>query len=810
MLHSIRADLGYAIRMVRKTPLVSTVAVLSVGLGVAGIVCGFAVLNAWLLRPLPYPDGDRMVMLFATHRSGVPSEATATAADFFGWREQSTSFDRWLAQEIQIANLTGTERPVQTNAAYVTPTFFDVIGMPTLQGRTFVGAEGTPGGPPVAVIGEQLWRNRMGTDPNLVGGHIRLDGVAHTVVGIMPETFDFLYGNVDLWVPDTFEDRQHDRINRGLRVTARRRSDVTFEQAQSEMTGIADRLAAAYPQTHRDWRVNIETLREQFPGQTDASLAKIVMVVTSLTLLIACANVAGVLLAKADARQREFAVRAALGAGRGRIVQQLLTESVLLALLAGLLGVALVYATLPLIASAIPDIIPRMFAPTLDGPVAAFAAVVSILAGITFGISPAMHVLGGDRFIGLSDAARRASSSPARRRLGSALVIVEFGLALTILIGAGALIDLFGRSLRVDPGYDPSGILTVELAVPEYRHPDLADVTGHLDETERQLRSVTGVDDVTFASHLPRATNLPSAGMMIEGVTRDSTDAFRASWLAVDDGYFEMLGIPLHVGRTFTPADRRDAPRVAVVNQQFIDQHLNTGQPLGARILVADMAAEIVGVVPNVALTRLAGLTPIEPTVYFPLAQRPRRLVRALVQTDGDPMTLAASVQGAIWNVDAEQPVTGMQPLEAFIRAQLAGPEFLGRFVLVIGLLALSLAALGVYGIVAFTVSRQSAEIGVRMALGARPIMVLSRVARSGAVLAGLGLFIGTPAAFLVARAVMAVPAADIPGMGATVQISPMTIVGVGAVLIAVALIACLIPARHAARVDPASVLRED
>ncbi len=417
MLYTLRKDFLYSFRMISKSPVVSAIAVISLALGVAANVSIFSLMNSWLLRPLPYPDADRLVMVYENNRNSLDQTQGVAAANYFDWQQQSSSFDEWVAATYDQANLTGIDTPQQIRVAWVTPNFFDMLGAETIAGRTFTADEGGPDDDRVAVMVETVWRNQYGADEGVVGDTIILDGQPLTVVGVMPETFDFVLGDVSLWVADDTTARRDDRTSHWYQVTGRLAEGVTVEQARADMDAIAARLEQQYPETNREWGVYLNTVRDEFPEATDQALIKILMTVVFLALLIVCTNVASLLLAKADTRQKEMAIRAALGAGRRRLVQQLLVESVLMALVAGVLGTVLSIWGVRFIAQALPPVIPDFYMPRIDATVIVFAAMVSLFAGLTFGITPALQALASDLRGSLTEggrgAARRASAAAA-------------------------------------------------------------------------------------------------------------------------------------------------------------------------------------------------------------------------------------------------------------------------------------------------------------------------------------------------------------------------------------------------------------
>lgn len=808
-------ELAHAGRVILKTPGLSAIAVVSLALGIAANTTIFSLFHSFLLRPLPYADSERLVMVWESQRGRSADRDAASPADFFDWRERASSFDALIAAEFTTVTLSGTAHPEELTVARVSPSFLALLGSEPMLGRAFGGGDGRTGEPPVAIASEGLWRASLGAADGVVGRELALDGEAHTVIGVMPETFDFLLGSVDLWIASDFEERRDQRDERSLYVTGRLRPGVTLEQAQAEMTAIAGRLERLYPETHEGWEAELQLVADVFPGATDTRLAQILMAVVVLVLLVACVNVASLLLAKSDARHKEMSVRSALGAGRGRLLRQLLTEAVVLALVAGALGITLSVWGIRGVSASFPDMVPSFYRPHLAAPVIGFGIVVSVLAGLTFGISPALQALRGNLLAPLLDGTRKSTASRERKRLLSGLVVAELAIALTVLVSAAVLTDVFHHGLAVDPGFDSEGVLTLHLELAEYRFADDAAMVGYLERLEDALTGVGGAKALTFASELPRTRDLPFTDFLIEGRPAERGEAPRTSWLAVQPGYFEAMRIGVREGRGFADGDRAGAPPVIAVNQSWVDLYLAgsgdeaTGA-LGRRLVVEEEAWEIVGVVADVAQARMAGVEPIEPAVYFPFAQHPVRGVYALVRGPGqDAYGLAEPVRRAIWEIDPEQPISRVASLDDHIATQLAGPTTIARVLSAVGLLALALAALGIYGVMTFSVSQQTAEIGIRMALGARPRQILGRVTRQGAQLAGLGLMLGIPASAGAVRWIVTLfEAAASDGINAVGGLPLQSALAVAVLLAAVGLLACYLPARRATRVDPVSALQ--
>ncbi len=811
MISSFRQDAMYALRMILKTPVVTTIAVVSLALGISANTTIFSMVNSWLLKPLPYPEAERLVLVWTNDRIESDDTENVAVANFWDWRDEATSLDSWTASQFQTMNLTGLDRPEQITVARVTPDYFAVLGAEPMTGRTFYAQEGGSEDAAVAVIGETLWRNRFGAAPDLVGSNITLDGQSYSVVGIMPETFDFLLGTVALWIASDFADQRHNREDQTLLVTARVNPGLTVEQAQSEMTALANRLEAEYPETNEGSGVNVQTLRDAFPGVTDTALVQLLMAVVVLVLLIACVNVANLLMAKTDSRQKEIAVRVALGAGKGRLVRQLLTESVILALIAGALGTTLSVWGVAFLNAAFPPEIPATYAPAIDGTVLGFSAAISVLAGLTFGLTPAAQAVSGGLRSALVDGSRGGTATRRKKRIRSAFVMAEFALALTILVAAAALTDLFHQQLAIDPGFNTTNVLKMELTLPDYKYSDGTSRVGFFDEVERGMEGLSGVTGFAFASALPRTRSLGFAEFTVDGRTYERNEQPTTSWLSVSADYFSMMGIRVRSGRTFAEADRADGPPVIMVNQRMVDQYFNREDPLGKRITVRGESREIVGVVSNITQSRLSGLTAPFAAVYFPQSQVPVRSTNILVRAQGDPYQLVGPVQSLIWEIDRDQPITAAQTLDEYMATQLAGPNTMTQLLFVVGLLTLALAAIGIYGVMAYSVSQQTNEIGVRIALGAKPRQVLLRVGRQGLRLAATGLLLGVPLAALVVGFINSVvTGAANEGLNATASISPAPIAAVAATLAGVGLVACAIPARRATKIDPMVALQTE
>ena len=498
----------------------------------------------------------------------------------------------------------------------------------------------------------------------------------------------------------------------------------------------------------------------------------------------------------------------ALGAGKGRIVRQLLTEAVVLALIAGSLGTVFSIWGVAFLARVFPPEVPVSFVPTLDTTVVAFSLAVSVFAGLTFGIAPAAQAVGGGMRGPLIDGVRGGSASRKKRRIRDMFVMVEFAMALTILIGAGVLADLFQRSLSVDLGFEADNLLTMQVALPEHKYDEDDAIRSFVTELERELDGLPGTPTYAMMNVLPRTRRLPSTDFTIDGRQVEAGEEPSTSWLSVNPDYFTTMEIALQRGRQFAEADREGAAPVVLVNQRMADQFFEGNDPVGQRITVFDESREIVGVVSDIAQQRLAGLQAFRAAIYFPMAQRPLRGMWIAFRATGDPYSLAGPAQTAVWNVDPDQPINAIQTMHEHMTTTLAGPNLLTQILFVVGSLALSLAAIGIYGVMAYAVSQQTKEIGIRMALGAEPAQVLMTVTRQGAKLAGFGLLLGIPTAALAVRFISRIfQFGDISGTGG---ITAAPIVSVSAILVSVALVACVLPARRATKIEPVVALQQE
>jgi putative ABC transport system permease protein len=631
-----------------------------------------------------------------------------------------------------------------------------------------------------------------------------LDGRRHTVIGVMPEDFEMIPADVEGFVPSDFADAT-DRGSRAFFAFGRLRPGTTLEQAEAELGGAFARLEAEYPEVNRNWTLYVREARSYFPGPTDTKLVLLLLTVALFGLAIAGANVANLQLGRAELRIREIAVRTALGAGRARVLRQLLTESVVLSMIAGAIGTVLGLFVIRGLRTAMPQMLPRSFWPVLDGPTLAATVVLAMIVGILFGLAPALHATGSNLSESLGQGTRGGTATRRRKRIRNAFVMGEVAVALALLTGAGYLMQAMDALVNQDPGFDASGLLTFELTLPEYRYADDTAIAAFGLEAERVLSEVRGVEGVAVMASLPRARGTPSTAFHIEGTAElEESERPRTGWQPVNPAWFETLDIPLVAGRYIEASDRSGTGLVAVVNREFVDRWLDGGDPIGRRIVLHGEPREIVGVVGTIVQNRIALSGRGDAAVYLPAQQRPTRNPAFALRVAGEPAAFAADIRAAIRQIDPDQPVAQLRTLEDLTRESLAAPRAIGYFVFALGTLAMLLAAIGIYGVMAHNVLQSRREIGIRLAIGARPGRVVGMITRNGLILTGVGLLAGIPLAFLVYRGVV------LSLNLFEVQLSSSYTIIAAVTLAAVAGLASWLPALRAARVQPVSALQNE
>ncbi len=793
-------DFRFALHTFWKSPGFTMVAILALALGIGANAALFSVINTVLLKPLPYPHPERMVEIFETFLpSGYGSVSTP---NFLDWRKQNQAFDHLEACTFSSLNLQSNGEPERIPSVLATAGIFDMLGVKPILGRTFLADEDQPGKPHVVVMSERLWRGRFGGDPNVLGSQITIDGEAATVVGIMPASFQFPAGsyNRNLWMPLQFTgDQLKERGSHWMAVVGRLRPGMTMPTGEAEMKQIAAALARQFPE-QKGRSVRMESFQEMIAGNLRPVLL-ILMGAVGFVLLIACANVANLLLARAASRTREVAVRAALGASRVRLIRQFLTESVLLALAGGVAGAFLADAGVHALAAFAADQIPLANSIHLDGTVFLFLLAVCLAAGIIFGVIPAFQSTGRDLQAGLREGGRSGGAGMRSAGLRNALVIAEFALALVLLVGAGLLMRTLVALSATDPGVVTRGVLTMSVSVPDEKYPKDAMWQRFYEPALDRIRSLPGIRAAGIISLLPLQAWGWNGNFAIEG--RPKEDPGRqplAEFRQISPGYFRAMGIRILKGRDIDSRDSPGALPVVMINAALAKRYFEGQDPVGKKI-VWDNSRTIVGVAAN---TRQATLDrePI-PEIYFPAAQRADSIsgMTFVISTGVDPKSITHAVTAAIQSVDPVQPVFGVKTMQQVVSDSLSNRRLYAWLLGIFAALALTLASAGIYGVMSYLVTQRTQEFGVRMALGASTGNVLRMVLRQALLLIACGLAIGLAGAFAVTR----VLANFLFGVK---PIDLATFAGVSILLTAVALLATYLPALRATRVDPMVALR--
>jgi putative ABC transport system permease protein len=803
-------DIRFGFRTLLRSPATSAVALLTLALGIGANTAIFSVVNGVLLEPLPYPDPDALVVVLESNPGlGFP-RFSVSPPNFDDWRHQNQVFESMAAISRGRFNLTGGDRPEAVPGEQVTPELFRVLGVQPVLGRGFLPEEGRPGGPKVAVLSHGLWQRRFGSDRAALHRQILIDGESFTVIGVMPPGFE-LRSQTQIWLPLPWDFTPDSRGGHFLSVLARLKPGVSLEKARTEMKAIAARLEQQYPDSNHGWTTEVRRLHDALVEDVRPALV-LLLAAVAFVLLIACANVANLLLARLAAREREIAVRTALGAGRARLVRQMLTESLVLFFVGGVLGLLLAAWATRVMMALYGEGLPRRQAIALDGRVLLFTLLLSLVTGLVFGLVPALSATSGGLFGALKEGGRAVAGGARGRLLRNLLVVGEVAVALVLLVGAGLLLRSFARLRAVDPGFHPQGVLTAEITLPDQKYEPAERQIAFTRELLDRLRAIPGVQSADTVFPLPLGGNGFVLAFAVQGRpdTSSQDSSLHANIRLVTPDFFRTLGIRLLQGRAFTSHDDPQSVPVIVVNKTMADRIWPGESPIGKRITFGDTQKpdvqwmEVVGVVADIHHRTLDQDPGSE--VYWPQLQNPvGGQLSIVLKTAGEPTKLAGAVRAAVRAVDSDLPVDRVRPLESVVAEALAGSRFQSVLLGIFAGAALLLAAIGVYGVISYSVAQRTHEIGIRMALGARRPEVLGLVIRQGMALVLAGVGLGLALAVLLLAWLSERLAKFIYGGSA---FDPLPLIAVPLVLLAVALLANWLPARRATRVDPLVALR--
>jgi putative ABC transport system permease protein len=801
-------DFRYGLRMLFKHPGFTLIAVVALALGIGANSAIFSVVNTIVLRPLPFDKPEQLVMLWGTNLKKSETKSSAAYLNVADWRERNHVFDSIAGYSGGTATLTGGEAPVQLDGVVTTADLFRVLGVKLVMGRSFTIEDERAGATPVVIIGEGLWQRRYGGDRGIVGRQIMLDGKPATVVGIAPSAFKFPLDTptpAEFWTPlDARDELNAERGASYLRVVARLKPGVQLEQAQAEMSAISGQLEQEYPDKNAGVGVHVISLHEELVGDVKPALL-VLLGAVGFVLLIACANVANLLLARSTSRAKEIAIRTALGARRLRVMRQLLTESVLLSLVGGVLGLLLAMWGLDLLVSAIPADLPRVQEIGLDSRVLFFTLAVSVLTGIVFGLAPALQASKVDLTEALKEGTRGGGQSLRRNRIRSLLVVSEVALSLVLLVGAGLLIKSFVRLREVNTGFDARNVLTATVSLSS-KYEDEPQQAAFFRGLIQEVKALPNVEAVGVVMPLPLSGNNVQASFAVEGREEMAKkEKPTAHFRSVSPEYFHAMSIPVLKGRTFTDRDGVDAPLVVIINETFARKYFAGEDPMGRRITFATLSMEealheVVGVVGDVRHDKPD--REAEAEYYTSYLQMPLGEMSLVVRSKtGNPASLTPQLREAVLRLDKDQPIYEVRTMTQLLADAIAQQRFSMLLLGVFAALALTLAAVGIFGVMNYSVAQRTHEIGIRMALGAQSTDVLRMVLGQGMILTLTGIGVGLAASLLLTRVMSSL----LYGVSVT---DPLVFAGVALVLASVALLASFIPARRATRVDPMVALR--
>jgi putative ABC transport system permease protein len=806
---TLLADIRFGVRMLLKSPMMTLIALLALTLGIGANTAIFSVVNAVLLRTFPYTDAERLVLVWEKRQGGRTDQNVINLGNFSDWKDQNQVFGDMAVFFDRSFNLTGDGEPEEVTGQYGTTNLFAVLGTNPVLGRTFLTDDGRDGQPRVVVISYGLWQRRYGGDRQVVGRQIVVNEQPNTIVGVMPANFGWHIQKgtqaskpADIWVPFQITNDLRRRRGRFASAVARLNPGVSMGQAQREMDTIGVRLMQQYPEFNTNWGVNVVPLRTQVTGEIRRPLL-ILLGAVGFVLLIACANVANLLLARASSRRKEIAVRAGLGASRWRIARQLLTESVMLSLTGGLIGVLVAWwGTKALVALSPPALI-DLNRVSVSLPVLAFTLGLSLVTGIVFGLVPALEATRFDLQGSLKEGGKNVGGSSGSHRVRSLFVVTQVALALVLLVGAGLLVKSLNRLQAVDPGFNPNNLLTVRLNLLQGKYDTDQKRIDFFKQALEQMKAIPGVD-AAGAINTPPFTGLYSGTAVdVNGEKLPPDKELKTGVCVTDANYFQTMQIPLKRGRLFTAQEATEMRHVVVVNESFVQKNLGGQEPLGKRLTIymkeENVPTEIIGVVAD---HKHLGLdVAVEPVVYWPHPELVYPGMTLMLRTRGDANVLASAARNVVHALDPQQPIGEVSTMKSLLATSVARSRFSAWLLTVFSFVALVMAAVGIYGVMSYSVLQRTHEIGVRMALGAQRFDVLRLVVKKGIVLGAVGVVVGLAASFgltrLISTLLFEVTATD-----------AVTFVLVSVGLFMVALFACYVPAWRATRVDPLKALR--
>ena len=800
LIEDLWQDFRFSLRSLLKRPGFTAIALLALALGIGANTAIFSLVNAVILQPLPYRDPDRLISVYGTRNRSTQGSVGPT--DFLDYRSQNKTFEQFAASGSMMLpmNLTGSGEPERLNASIITGNYFDTFGVRPALGRGFSLENEKTGQDHVTVLSHAFWQTRFGGDPNIVNKTINLDGKAYEVLGVMPAEV-VLPQPAQLWVPINFDADPEMKMRnaRFLRGIGRLKEGVTLDQAQTDTDLIAAQLEQQYPDSNTGWSLRLIPLREILVGGSRTMLF-ILFGAVGFVLLIACANVANLLLVRAAARQKEIAMRTALGASRLRIIRQMITESLLLAIFGGALGALLAVAGVKLLVSLGEDNIPRTANVKIDATVLAFTLLISLATGLLFGLAPAIRTMKENLVDALKDGIRGGSEATVKNRTRSLLVVFESAIAVMLLIAAGLLIRSLVALQNVDPGFDPNNVLTLRVDLPRQKYNTPKKASNFFEQLETRVAGLPGVEAVGLITDLPLSGEARDMPYRVEGRPATSDIAF-VDFRRVNKNYFSAMRIPLRRGRNFTEQEVRQSDKAIVVSQAFVDSVFPNEEALGKRLIIwsgiRNEPYEIIGIVGDTRYQSLQG----EPSATMYVPTRELLFVNLVIRTQGDPLSLVGGVRKEVNALDPDQPIAAIRPMTEWVAMSAAGARYRTTLLGLFALLAMILAATGIYGVMSYSVAQRTQEIGVRMALGARPLDVLKLVVRQGMMLALIGVIVGLAGALALTRVMSSL-------LFGVTERDPITFVAVAALLIVVAFISCFVPAHRATKVDPLVALR--